>query len=180
MGMIIKCKMCGGDLGEAANGIATCKYCGTTQTLPKFTGERKASLYDRAEHYRSSGEFDRVFALYEQILLEDDTDAEVYWDMMLCRYGIEYVEDPATHKRIPTVNRVQYQSIFEDRNYKSAIKYANAEQREIIEAEAKRINEIQNDILEISNKEKPYDIFICYKETDDRGQRKGNLSDTKK
>ena len=37
-------------------------------------------------------------------------NAEAYWSIVLCRYGIEYVEDPATHKRIPTVNRAQYTS----------------------------------------------------------------------
>ena len=93
---------------------------------------------------------------------EGDTDAEAYWSIVLCRYGIEYVEDPATRKRVPTVNRAQFTSIFDDEDYKSALKNADALQRSIYEDEAKTINEIQKGILEISAREEPFDVFICY------------------
>lgn len=101
----------------------------------------------------------------------DNTDAEAYWSLVLCRYGIEYVEDPSSHKRIPTVNRAQFTSVFDDDNYKSALRYADAAQREVYEEEAKAINEIQKGILAISQKEEPFDVFICYKETDSNGRR---------
>ncbi len=171
MSTFLKCKICGGDLGAIDSDIAVCQYCGTKQILPKMTSERKANLYDRANHYRSQNEFDKAFGIYEQIVAEDATDAEVYWDLVLCRYGVEYVEDPTTKKRIPTVNRTQYQSIFEDVNYKAALEHASAEQKEIIEADAALIDRIQRDILDLSGKEQPYDIFICYKETDNAGRR---------
>ena len=90
---------------------------------------------------------------------------------MLCRYGIEYVEDPGTHQRIPTVNRAQYTSIFDDDNYKSALQHADSAQKALYEAEAQTINRIQKGILEISQKEEPFDVFICYKETDQNGHR---------
>ena len=169
---IFKCKMCGGDL-EIANGmsVAECQYCGTQQTLPKLDDDKKANLYDRAGHFRRNNEFDKAISIYERILEEDRTDAESYWSLVLCKYGIEYVEDPTTHKRVPTVNRAQYTSIFADDNYKSAIEYADSYQKEIYEAEAKTIDDIQKGILEISNKEEPFDVFICYKETDNNGRR---------
>ena len=72
---------------------------------------------------------------------------------------------------MPTVNRAQYTSIFDDDDYKSALKYADGYQRSIYEEEAKAINEIQKGILEISQKEEPFDVFICYKETDNSGRR---------
>ena len=128
-------------------------------------------MYDRANHFRRNNEFDKAMGIYEQILNEDNTDAEAYWSLVLCRYGIEYVEDPATHKRIPTVNRAQFTSIFDDDNYKSALQYADSYQRTIYEAEAKAINEIQKGILAISQKEEPFDVFICYKESDNNGRR---------
>ena len=84
---------------------------------------------DRANHFRRNNDFDKAAGIYEQILNEDKTDAEAYWSLVLCRYGIEYVEDPATHKRVPTVNRAQYTSIFDDEDYKAAIQYADAAQR---------------------------------------------------
>ena len=170
--MIIKCKMCGGDLHPAENATTCeCEFCGTVQTLPKLDNDRRANLYDRANHFRRSNEYDKAMSIFEQILQEDRTDAEAYWSLVLCRYGIEYVEDPTTHKRVPTVNRVQFTSILADEDYHSALEYADAEQKRLYEAEAKTIDGIQKGILEISKKEKPFDVFICYKETDVDGKR---------
>ena len=169
---VIKCKMCGGSLDiKEGMTVATCEYCGTEQTLPRLDDDRKANLYDRANHFRRNNDFDKAMGIYETILNEDNTDSEAYWSLVLCRYGIEYVEDPATHKRVPTVNRAQFTSIFDDEDYKAAIKNADALQRGIYEAEAKAINEIQKGILEISAKEEPFDCFISFKETDAQGRR---------
>ena len=169
---IFKCKMCGGTI-EFKNGdtVGICDSCGTKQTLPRLDDDRRANLYDRANHFRRNNEFDKAMGIYEQILSEDNEDAEAYWSLVLCRYGIEYVKDPATGKRVPTVNRAQYTSIFDDDNYKSALKYADAGQKAVYEEEASTINEIQKGILAISQKEEPFDVFICYKETDENGRR---------
>ena len=164
--------MCGGTLDIKNNDtVGVCEYCGTKQTLPRLDNEKKANLYDRAAHFRQLNDYDKAMSLYEQVLAEDKTDAEAYWSIVLCRYGIEYVEDPATHKRIPTVNRTQYTSIFNDSDYKLALQYADPFQSEIYEQEAKSIDDIQKGILKISKNEKPFDIFICYKESDDNGRR---------
>lgn len=169
---VFKCKMCGGTIEfEQGATVGVCDSCGTKQTLPRLDNDKKANLYDRANHFRRNNEFDKAMGIYEQILNEDNTDAEAYWSLVLCRYGIEYVEDPSSHKRIPTVNRAQFTSIFDDDNYKSALQYADGYQRDIYEEEARSINEIQKGILEISSKEEPFDVFICYKETDNNGRR---------
>ena len=169
---LFKCKMCGGNIEfSAGDTIGECDSCGTRQTLPRLDDDRRANLYDRANHFRRNNEFDKAAGIYEQILAEDATDAEAYWSRVLCRYGIEYVEDPATHKRVPTVNRAQYTSIFEDEDYKAALSHGDAAQRALYEQEAHAINDIQKGILEISAKEEPFDVFICYKETDANGRR---------
>ena len=169
---VFKCKMCGGTISfNPGDTVGVCEYCGSKQTLPRLDCEAKANLYDRANHFRRNNEFDKAMNIYEQILNEDKTDAEAYWSLVLCKYGVEYVEDPSTHKRVPTVNRAQYTSIYDDDNYKSAIKYADVSQKNIYEEEANTINQIQKGILDISNKEEPFDIFICYKETDSQGRR---------
>jgi len=169
---IFKCKMCGGTLEINNNEtVVVCEYCGTKQTLPKLDDERKASLYDRANYFRRENEFDKAMGIYEMILNEDYEDSESYWGIVLCRYGIEYVEDPVTHKRVPTVNRAQFTSIYDDEHYKKAYQYADGYQRDVYAAEAKAIDDIQKGILEISRKEEPFDVFICYKETDRVGNR---------
>ena len=169
---VFKCKMCGGNIEfNPGDSIGVCDSCGTKQTLPKLDDDRRANLYDRANHFRRNNEFDKAMSIYEKILEEDNTDAETYWSIVLCRYGIEYVEDPATHKRVPTVNRAQYSSVVSDKDYKSALKYGTPEQKELYKAEARAIDKIQKGILEISQKEEPFDVFICYKETDNQGRR---------
>lgn len=170
--MTFKCKMCGGDITfESGESVGICDFCGTKQTLPKLDSDEKKNLYDRANHFRRNNEYDKAISIYEQILDMDTTDSEAYWSLVLCNYGIEYVDDPLSHRRVPTVNRAQFTSIFDDENYKAALKYSDNLQRSIYEDEARTINEIQKGILSISQKEDPFDVFICYKETDASGRR---------
>jgi len=169
---IFKCKMCGGSI-EIADGttVIECEYCGTSQTMPKSTDESVQNLFNRANLLRQKNEFDRAEAVYEKILELDGEEAEAYWGVILCRYGIEYVEDPSTGKRIPTCHRTSFEPIVTDEYYKKAIEYGDISQRILYESEAEAIDEIQKSILAISSKEEPFDVFICYKETDENGRR---------
>lgn len=100
---VFKCKMCGGDLVfEQGSTVCECEYCGSRQTLPKLDDDKKANLYERAEHYRRSNEYDKAISIYEQILDEDSTDAEAYWSLVLCRYGINPAE-----RRVGTKSQIQ-------------------------------------------------------------------------
>ena len=152
--------------------MAKCPYCGTEQTVPRLDSDKKQNLYKRADHFRRNNDFDRAMSLYEQVLAEDSTDAESYWSIVLCRYGIEYVENRETKRLVPTVHRTQQSSILEDEDYLSALEYADARQREFYEEEAARIDEMQKNILMVSRNTEPYDVFICYKETDDKTKAK--------
>lgn len=169
---VFKCKMCGGSLDiEGAKGIITCDYCGTHQTLPKTEDEVTTNLFNRANNLRLKNEFDKAQELYEKIISTGSTDAEAFWGNVLCKFGIEYVEDPATFKRVPTCHRTQLEPVLSDVDYKSAIENADDAQKAIYEAEARAIDELQKDILRIIEGEEPFDVFICYKETDEEGKR---------
>ena len=169
---VFKCKMCGGSL-EIAEGttVCECEYCGTQQTLPKTDNEQNLNLFNRANHFRQQCEFDKAAEIYEKMLGRSGDDAELYWSIVLCRYGIEYVDDPLTHKKIATCHRTQFKSVLEDADYLEALNHADSIQRGVYEREAAYIDKIQKGILEISNKEKPFDVFICYKESDENGRR---------
>ena len=169
---VIKCKMCGGDLViEPGATVAECEYCGTRQTIPNQDDEKKLTLFARANRLRMGCEFDKAAGIYESIVADFPQEAEAYWGLVLCKYGIEYVDDPATGKKIPTCHRSSFESIMEDSDFEQALENADVVARKVYRDEAKQIEEIRKGIIEVSGKEEPYDIFICYKETDENGQR---------
>ncbi len=169
---VFKCKMCGGELTVNDGGnIAVCDFCGTKQTIPRLDDDRRANMYDRAGHFRLANDYDRAMNIYNDILNEDPTDAEAYWSLVLCKFGVEYVKDPATGRMVPTCNRTQNTSVFADEDYKAAIENAASYARGIYEAEAAEIDAIQKGILAISSSQEPFDVFICYKESDELGRR---------
>ncbi len=169
---ILKCKMCGGELNVSEGCTVTeCDFCGTKQTVPTSKDENLHGLFNRANILRMKSEFDKAEQIYERIVQADSTQAEAYWGLILCKFGIEYVEDPATFKRVPTCHRTSLDSIIADDDYKSAMNYADSIQRGIYESEAKEIDRLQKEIIALSQKEDPYDVFICYKETDETGRR---------
>ena len=169
---VFKCKICGGGLDISPEmSVGTCQYCGSVMTLPKLNDDKRAALYERANTCRLAGDYDRALGIYETILSEDPSDAEAWWSLALCAYGVEYVEDPKTGARLPTCNRTHTLSVFDNRDYREALARAEGEARALYEEEAGTIDAIQRGILEISSKEEPFDVFICYKETDERGRR---------
>ena len=169
---IYKCKMCGGTIEfEKGDTVGVCDSCGTKQTLPKTNDDVISNLFNRANNLRLKCEFDKAAQIYEKIVEQDDSEAEAHWGIVLCKYGIEYVEDPKTFKRIPTCHRTLFEAVTTDADYLAAIDYSDTTQQHIYESEARAIDRIQKDILAIVKNEKPFDVFICYKETDENGKR---------
>lgn len=172
MSSVIKCKMCGGDLDIPEGlSVAECEYCGSKQTVPNRDDEKKLTLFGRANRLRFACEFDKAAGVYESIVADFPEEAEAYWGLVLCRYGIEYVDDPKTGKKIPTCHRSSFDSVMDDTDFEQACENADAVVRKVYREEAKVIDELRKSILEVSGKEEPYDIFICYKETADNGER---------
>ena len=169
---VFKCKMCGGSLSvQDGATVAECEYCGTTQTVPTSNDEVIVNLFNRANNLRLKSEYDKAAEVYEKILDLDNTQAEAHWGVVLCKYGVEYVEDPLTKERIPTCHRTQMTSLLTDADYLAVLQYADSASRSVYEEQAAAINELQKRILEIVKSEKPFDVFICYKETDESGAR---------
>ena len=89
---IIKCKMCGGDLNLVDDStVCECEYCGTKQTVPKVDDEKKLKLFARAGKLLRGCEFDKASGVFESIISDFPEEAEAYWGLILCKYGIEYV-----------------------------------------------------------------------------------------
>ncbi len=169
---IIKCKMCGGDLNVVEDAtVAECEYCGTKQTVPKVDDEKKLTLFARAGRLLRACEFDKAAGVFETIVADFPDEAEAYWGLVLCKYGIEYVDDPATGKKIPTCHRSSFDSVLDDANFEQACENTDAVARRVYRDEARAIEDLRQAILQVSGKEEPYDVFISYKETDANGER---------
>jgi|GEM_PF-6346958 len=165
------CKNCGGKLIMLPNRTeAECDHCGNVIELG---GERAkfSNLYSKGDDAWSRKDFDEAIKSYQEIADADHMQHEAHWGIALCRYGIAYEIDPVTQKKMPTCNRINRESILNDKDYLAAVKYADASNKENYEQRAKEIDDISKDFLKIVDKEKPYDVFISYKRTDANGGR---------
>lgn len=170
--VVLKCKMCGGNLNVISEStICTCAFCGTQQTVPTVDDEKKVKLFERANKLRLQCEFDKAYGVYESIIEDFPSEAEAYWGLVLCKFGIEYVDDAKTVKKIPTCHRSSFDSVMDDESFEMVMENADSVARGLYRQEAIAIEELRKGIVEISSKEEPYDIFICYKEKDENGER---------
>lgn len=169
MQAVLECKQCGGQLSPEENQkIVYCKFCGSANAISVAD---RFGLYNRANYLRRQNEFDRAMGIYEDIIKEDQTDAEAYFGMALCKYGIEYVDDPETDKKVPTCHRTRITLMSQDEDFKKAIEYADSDTLSVYMEEATKIDIILKKIQQLSSKQEKYDVFICYKESDANGDR---------
>lgn len=141
--IVLKCNQCGNELELLGDGLARCKTCGSLTALPAIDDDVRAQLWNRGVSDRRNYEFDRAAASFESIISKDPKDAEAYFALLLCRYGVEYVEDPRTGERKPTCHRTLYASILDDADYQNAIAYAHPYRKEEYQRMAKQIHQIQ-------------------------------------
>lgn len=163
--------VCGGtiDINESMT-IGKCQYCETVAVIPQNL-DKIGNLYNRANDLRRDNEFDKAIEIYEEILKENNNDAEAHFGLALSKYGIEYVEDDKTGKRVPTCHRVVEKPFLSDSDYIATLYFSDSLAKDVYEQEGARINEIQRKILNNAANEEQYSIFICYKETTKTGER---------
>ncbi len=160
---ILTCKMCGGKIQITGKSHGQCDSCGCEVTLPKIDDDKRANMYNRGNHFREAGEFDRAYSAYEHIIADDQGDAEAHWCLTLCRYGVTYVKDYRTGDYKPTVSRMRYEPILDDPDYLAALAASDEYTKELYRREARKIEVIQKRYLEIMRQEAPYDVFISFK-----------------
>lgn len=163
----LKCKSCGEIIPVDSNeSSVTCPSCGNVYSVPMDEKkEQFLNLYSRADDAWDHKDFEEASDLYQQILDNDNAQSEAHFGLVLCKYGITYEIDPVTQKKMPTCNRINRDSILDDKHYQAAIKYANKDAAASFQKRAKEIDRISRDFLKIVDKEPPYDVFISYKRT---------------
>lgn len=167
----LKCKMCGSNL-EIEDSITVCKCekCGTSQTVPDIEDDKELKLFERAGRLRFNCDFDKAAGIYNTITDSYPEEAEGYWGLILCKYGIEYADD-ASGKKIPVCHRTSYNSVMDEEDFELVMENSNSESRTIYREEAKIIEETRKEYIRIAESEQPYDIYISYRAKDDNGDK---------
>lgn len=162
-----KCRKCGAELVPQEDQItAVCEYCGNVLRLPRVD----KNLYNRANELRMEKKFDQSAAMFRECISQDPQDAEAHWNLLLCKFGIEYVKD-SDGSYLPTCNGIMYDPIMEDEDYLDAVRFADELSARMYKDEAEKIQVVQQEIIKLAQKAEDFDVFISYKETDENGAR---------
>ena len=147
--IVLKCKGCGEDIRvEERVSSVTCSWCGRVYSIPlDEKTERCLELQSRADDAWAHKDFEEASEYYKQILEIDNTFAEAHLGLVLCKYGITYEIDPATLKKMPTCNRINRDSILDDKHYQLALKYADENSEKTFRGMAEDIDRISRDFL---------------------------------
>lgn len=168
---ILECKNCGAPLPEVSkDGTVTCRYCGLAQSVP-MTDLKTANLYKKANNERRFQQYDEAMETYRSILKLNPDAAEAYWGLCLSRYGVEFVTDPPTGRVMATMNRMHRELITADTDYQQALAHAGLFVRDHYQEVADYLASVQQNYFLLKEKEKPYDIFICFKDSNEDGSR---------
>jgi hypothetical protein len=110
-------------------------------------------------------DFDDAEREYADIVAKYPENPEGYWGRLLSRYGIKYEED-FDGRKIPTCYAASIESVMSDKDYIKAISLADADTKAYYINQAEYIERVRKEWIEKAQKEKPYDIFLCYKDSD--------------
>ena len=166
-----RCEMCGAQLDIDADGRkAECRYCGSKYTYVRPVTAESAGSINRANNYRLKNMFDNAIVEYKTLLQNEEfaENAEVWWGLLISEFGIEYVHDTRDDVYVPTCHRTLTGSIFDSPYYKNAIKFATDEMKTAYARMAAEIDELQTAIKAQAELISDYEVFICFKSTDNR------------
>ena len=156
------CNNCGGEY-EYRNGRWVCRACGSYK--PETISNEEVTLLYTAFQKLRLAEFGEAEQEFDDILQKYPENPDAYWGRLMSRYGIKYEED-FDGKKIPTCYATSIESVTRDADYQKALRYADAESRDYYRQQAEYIERVRLEWVEKAKKEKPYDIFISYKDSD--------------
>ncbi len=178
------CTNCTADLSaEDSQRFITCGWCRRQIEVPRLT-KLELDSFTRANRQRQNKQFAEAEKNYQLVLNAHPQDHEALWGLVLCHYGIVYVEDKGDV--LPTCWICRPQPILEYPDYQDACALVE-EKRHALEAGGVRDEDVekqiaaydallaqrkrdgqyickaQQDIRHLSETMQPYDIFLCYK-----------------
>ncbi|MDE5910871.1 MAG: toll/interleukin-1 receptor domain-containing protein, partial [Clostridia bacterium] len=137
---------------------------------------RENQLLAVAEGKFAQEKFIEAEELYADIVKSFPNCYPAYWGLTLAKHGIKYVDDLRTGKKVATCWAPEISSIKDDKNYKKVLDIAPTAEREYYQSQGEKIESIRKEWQEKAKKIKPYDVFICFKDTDD--ETRGRTEDS--
>ena len=158
------CRSCGGELDRQGN-YYVCRFCGNKWMID---AAEDVHVVDRANAWAAlrDCDFEKAAELFENIIFKDKSSHEAHWGRALALAGIIYVTDFHENRRVPTCNNISESSFLESRDVKAAIESAPADIADSYRAQAEKIDMIRAEWVKKARKEPPYDVFICFKDSD--------------
>lgn len=161
--LITACRVCGLDFTFPENAsLHDCPACGTPHCCPRPRGA-ELDLLRRANAQRAACDYANAEHSYQQVLLSNTDEHEALWGLVLCKYGVEYVQDKDPHTRRPVVHFLCRKPITEDADYRHACACAPLTIRRRYMADAEYISQIQTGVLAAQADGREFDIFLCCK-----------------
>ena len=156
------CNNCGGDY-TYRNGRWICQSCGAYKP-EEISNEEVTLLYTASQALRLA-DFDIAERDFDDIIHKYPQNPNGYWGRLMAKYGIKY-EDDYDGRKIPTCYATSIESLSSDPDYQKALQFADPETKAYYKQQVEYIERVRKEWVEKARKEKPYDIFICYKDSD--------------
>ena len=95
--LLTKCSRCEGDIiFPAGIDLIKCPWCDRPNSRPKSQQDDEIRLMKYANERRNLGEFDEAERVYRKVLQSYNDEHEARWGLLLCKYGVIYVEGGAS------------------------------------------------------------------------------------
>ncbi len=156
------CNICGANY-EYRGGRWKCPACGAVK--PEELSNEEQTLLFVADQKRRLVDFMEAECAYTDIIEKYPQNPYGYWGRLLCKHGIKYEQD-YNGKMIPTCCAPSIDSLKNDKDCQKAIQFADKDTRAYFTEQSEIIERIRTVWADKAKKEKPYDIFICYKDSD--------------
>ena len=154
------CTCCGGELQKLQGNEYKCRNCGSILELREQISEESQILLTNARKDRNAMRFEEAQENYDAVLEKNPDHEEATFGAFLCEYGIVYEQDTDGETWIPTIHRLNECPVEQNAYYHKLTPHY----RKI----ADKIEALRVAILEKTKKIDPYDVFICYKATEEK------------
>ncbi len=143
-----------------------CENCGFLKVHNEELSEEKILVINAYSILRQGNYVDAEEA-FDDILNKNKNNYEALWGKICSHHGIVFVED--NNKIYPTFHDIVDINFLEEEGFKRFLSICPEKLKEVYINLAKRIEDLRDKYYKQVIKEKPYDIFISFKASDETG-----------